>query len=130
MWALLCVGAWVCGCATLAHSDRWRGLRRPTARSPTTPAAGASPKRESIASNAPASAKRPRVGAAGTSAPAPASASSSAKKTAPAYEEDQAEGPRAEPWLHQQASWLQDIRDANKRRPGDPGYDPTTLYYP
>lgn len=62
--------------------------------------------------------------------PATASGSSAAKTAAPAYEEDLADGPRAEPWLHQQASWLQDIRDANKRRPGDPGYDPTTLYYP
>jgi DNA mismatch repair protein MSH6 len=100
---------------------------RPTARSPTTPAAGASPaKRDNIESSAPASAKRPRVES-GSSA---ASAAASARPSGPAFEEDVADSPRAEAWLHQQAPWLKDIRDAQKRRPGDPGYDPTTLYYP
>lgn len=60
-----------------------------------------------------------------SSTPAPASAPAT-----PAFEEELGDGARAEPWLHLQAPWLQDIRDANKRRPGEEGYDPTTLYYP
>ena len=62
--------------------------------------------------------------------PSAASAAASARPSAPAFEEPTADGDSGEGWLHQQAPWIQDIRDAKKRRPGEPGYDPTTLWYP
>ncbi|PRP78970.1 DNA mismatch repair protein msh6 [Planoprotostelium fungivorum] len=40
------------------------------------------------------------------------------------------EGSEAEEKNQKRYEWLKDIRDANKRRPGEAGYDPTTLYIP
>eukprot|EP01119_Soliformovum_irregulare_P010330 TRINITY_DN2538_c2_g1_i6.p1 TRINITY_DN2538_c2_g1~~TRINITY_DN2538_c2_g1_i6.p1 ORF type:complete len:2218 (-),score=665.69 TRINITY_DN2538_c2_g1_i6:11-6022(-) len=40
-------------------------------------------------------------------------------------EDDDEEGGQVERW-----KWMVDIRDKNKKRPGDPDYDPTSLYIP
>ena len=108
-----------------------RRLRRPsTLLSPTTPgagASGASSSKRDVDASVPASAKRPRVEAG--SGPSAASAAAFGRPSAPAYEDEVSiEGPKQ--WLHLQAPWIQDIKDSKKRRPGEPGYDPTTLWYP